>query len=324
MYHRVAKEATDPWSLCVSPDHFEEQLRVLKKRYHTMQFRSFTESLRIGKIPDQSIVITFDDGYADNLYEAKPLLEKHGIEATVFLVTGCIGTNRQFWSDELETLLLHPGQLPGTFRLEINETVFEKELQEGSQYTEEAYERFRSWKASESPPTKRHSFYYWLWEQLRPFPDELRRGAIDELWDWAGVQPPSNFLRRALTQNEVRSLCNEGLIEIGSHTETHPRLASIRFENQRVEINQSKAILEELTGKHLESFAYPYGWHGDYTPESVALVKIAGYTGACTTIPAVANEKSDPFQLPRMQVQNWNGDEFENHLQDWFSALGSN
>ena len=51
-------------------------------------------------------MVTFDDGYADNLWNAKPLLERYDVPAAVFVTTGYAGQDREFWWDELETLLL--------------------------------------------------------------------------------------------------------------------------------------------------------------------------------------------------------------------------
>ena len=66
-------------------------------------------------------MITFDDGYADVLHHAKPLLERHSVPATVFVATGAIGQRREFWWDELGGLFLQPGTLPEELELTVDE-----------------------------------------------------------------------------------------------------------------------------------------------------------------------------------------------------------
>ena len=56
-----------------------------------MPLQQLAQGLQDGNLPHRSIVVTFDDGYAANLHNAKPLLERYDIPATVFLTTGCIG-----------------------------------------------------------------------------------------------------------------------------------------------------------------------------------------------------------------------------------------
>src|SRR3989337_311080 len=74
-YHRVAEKDIDPWSLCVTPQHFAEHLEVLKQFAQPIGLIEMVEALLACNIPDRSAVVTFDDGYANNLYNAKPLLE---------------------------------------------------------------------------------------------------------------------------------------------------------------------------------------------------------------------------------------------------------
>ena len=68
-----------------------------------------------GDVPSAGVVVTFDDGYADNFHNAKPLLERYEIPATVFVTTGYLQDQREFWWDELERILLQPGTLPRFF-----------------------------------------------------------------------------------------------------------------------------------------------------------------------------------------------------------------
>jgi peptidoglycan/xylan/chitin deacetylase (PgdA/CDA1 family) len=128
MYHRVAEVDLDPWGLCVTPQYFAEHLSVLQKYAHPISLQQLTQAHRKGKIPHRAVAITFDDGYADNLYNAKPLLERYNIPATVFVATGQIGSQREFWWDELERVLVQPGTLPEKLCLEINGSTHQWEL----------------------------------------------------------------------------------------------------------------------------------------------------------------------------------------------------
>ena len=101
---------------------------------------------------------------------------------------------------------------------------------------------------------------------------------------------------------------------------THPVLASLPTELQRDEIHQSKARAEEILGRPVLSFAYPFGSRPDFTKETEAIVGEAGFTSACSTQPGLANRRLQRFQLPRFQVYNWNGDEFARHLLTWLDG----
>src|SRR5690242_19657355 len=92
LYHRVADLATDPFEQAISPRRFEEHLEVLVRRAQPVGLTELLKRLSTGKIAQRSAVVTFDDGYADNLHAAAPILQKHGVPATFFLSTGPIQT----------------------------------------------------------------------------------------------------------------------------------------------------------------------------------------------------------------------------------------
>ena len=99
LYHRVAEAGRDPHLLCVSPDNFRAQIKFLKENYKIIPLVKLVHDIRAGKVQRNSIVITFDDGYADNLYNALPVLEEYNAPATVFLVASYIDSNRPFYWD---------------------------------------------------------------------------------------------------------------------------------------------------------------------------------------------------------------------------------
>jgi hypothetical protein len=72
MYHRVAEPACDPWNLAVSLDNFDQQMQVLRRNRRPLPMRQLVEGLRVGDLPERAVAVTFDDGYMDNLVNAKP------------------------------------------------------------------------------------------------------------------------------------------------------------------------------------------------------------------------------------------------------------
>ncbi len=315
MYHRIADVDLDPWSLCVTPQHFAEHLTILQKYAKPISLQQLTQAHRQGKIPQRAVVITFDDGYVDNLDNAKPLLEKFNIPATVFITTGEVGKNREFWWDELERVLLKPGRLPDKLCLEINGSTHSWELGAAVDYSEGEYQSDRARNAWDGEPGSRLAFYYSVWEQLRPIPAFERQQLQDQIIAWASAEPTPRPSYRPLVREEVRTLAQGGLVEIGAHTVTHPFLSAHDVTFQRDEIQQSKADLEALLEHSVNSFAYPFG---DYAPDTVPLIPEAGFNCACSTVQHTVWRHSDCYQFPRFAVENWNSKEFEKRLFKWF------
>jgi peptidoglycan/xylan/chitin deacetylase (PgdA/CDA1 family) len=315
LYHRVAEVDSDPWSLCVTPQRLTEHLEVVRKHGNPVRLKQLNRALQDGKYSPRSIVITFDDGYANNLHNAKPLLERYDTPATVFVTSGYIGKNQEFWWDELDQVLLQPGRLPEKLCLRINGSMNEWTLGREVEYSEEEYRRDAGRRAEEAEVGSRLFFYYSVWEKLRPLTDEQRRQALDEIIAWAEVKPAARLTHRPLTFEEVCMLEEGGLTEVGAHTVTHPILAAHPLSVQRDEIRQSKADLEEVLGHTVTGFSYP---HGNYTAETVALIREVGFTCACSTVIGNVRRNADLFQLPRFEVGNWDGEEFAKRLSNWF------
>jgi peptidoglycan/xylan/chitin deacetylase (PgdA/CDA1 family) len=294
MYHRVAEVDLDPWGLCVTPEHFAEHLEVLSKSARVVSLQQLTEELDEGKPVDRSIAITFDDGYADNLLNAKPLLEKYDIPATVFVANGYVEQQQEYWWDELEKLFLQPGTLPEKLELNINKRHYQWELGEAATYSQEDYQQYQDWYAeAKNDPTPRHSLYRSVWRIMLPLLPEEQQEILNELRTWAGVKAETRSTHRPLTLTELPLLESGNLIEVGSHTVMHPFLSALPVPRQLQEIQANKARLEEILGHSVSSFAYPYG---DYSSKTVSLVQEAGFTRACSTISAGVRQKCDRFE----------------------------
>lgn len=316
LYHRVADVTSDFWSLCVSPRNFAEQMEVLQNLGIAVSLQQLNQTLEAGKRPQQQVVVTFDDGYADNLYNAKPILERYRIPATIFLTTGYMVQEREFWTDELDRLLLQPGKLPEVLSLKIQGTNYEWELGAASNYSEQDAQRYRHLNyLSLHIPSIRHSLYYSLYQLLYPLPARERWHLIEEIRIWAGVEIAVRSTHRTLTPEEISALAAGELIEIGAHTVFHPFLSTLSTDAQWLEITHSQAVLEDILGLPVVTFAYP---HGNFTEETKAIVQEVGFRCACSTVPKSVGKHSDRFALPRVVVEDCNGEEFARRLFEWF------
>ncbi len=318
-YHRITELATDPHLLCVSPQHFAEQLEVVRKYTRIVRLQHLTQALCEGDLKTRTLVITFDDGYADNLSHAKRLLAQYEIPATVFVTTGYIGHNREFWWDDLDRLLLQPGTLPETLCLRINGAPFQYVLGAAAHYSAEDYQHQRGWNIGQpDEPGPRQHLFRTLWHLMYSLLEIERQKVLDELQLWAGAQPTVRPTHRTLAADEVVQLAAGDGVEVGAHTVTHPVLSSLTIEEQRDEIRRSKADLEELLGRSVLSFSYPHGLRSTYTGETVTLVQESGFTCACTSLVDGVQRGSDCLQLPRVLIRDWDGDEFARYLWAFF------
>ncbi|HEX3035117.1 MAG TPA: polysaccharide deacetylase family protein [Thermodesulfobacteriota bacterium] len=318
LYHRVVELPSVFHSMCVRPQHFAEHLEVLQKSGRPMRLQQFVQALRKGHLPDRAVVVTFDDGYADNLYNAKPLLERYGIPATFFITTGYVGRGREFWWDELDRLLLQPRNLPETLSLSINGNLYQWHFgSEGNHNMDDKQFRNCPKVEKKDEPTPRQRTFRSIYRLLYSLPDGERQRALNKLLNWTGMEPKARPTHLTLSADELTKLAEGKLIEIGAHTVTHSSLPLLPNVEQRDEIYRSKAYLEESLSQSVTSFSYP---HGSLTEETAGLVREAGFICACSSSKGVILKGSNFFQLPRVVVGDWNGEEFAKHLRKWFSA----
>lgn len=320
MYHRVIQTEDDPEKLSVSPKCFAEHLDVLRKYARPTALQNLLLALKNNRIQPGTVAVTFDDGYANNLYEAKPLLERYDIPATVFVTTGYLELQGRFWQRALERLLLPPRTLPNKLRLSIEGLDRQWELEDESGIEQQAdSERNESANAEvKSRSTSRQSLYDSLCRILTPLPATSRNQLLRELFTWAGKGRNADDVSRPMTADELIRLSDGNLVEIGSHAVTHRVLAGMPADLQRSELIQSKAQLEDTLGRPITNFAYPYGKRSDYTEQTVRLIQESGYMSACSAFPGVVRKRTNLHELPRFAVHDWDGETFQRHLASWF------
>ena len=115
-YHRVTKLTCDEHQLAVSPANFRDQIKYICENFPVQRFDAPWSHKKL------SFVITFDDGYADNLYEALPILQEFSVPATFFVTSGFIGADKEFpWDGGLSPVRKEYRQLSHQELLQLAE-----------------------------------------------------------------------------------------------------------------------------------------------------------------------------------------------------------
>jgi peptidoglycan/xylan/chitin deacetylase (PgdA/CDA1 family) len=285
---RIQNSLTRAAGFSMDVKSFERRMRFLR-RYHCITISNVAEVLS-GKLslPNDAVVITFDDGYADNCLYAFPILNRFSLPATVYLTTSYIGSDQwlpmnqlydAIWRTTSKTLvvpdeLMKVGTLPATLPLgtEAQKLTAISCLRSGLKRM--ATDRFEACIET-------------MAADLLSEVSSMRGGDFDML-DWNQVQTMS------------------GLVEFGSHTASHTILSRAGKSRQEIEIARSKSAIQENLGSQPAHFAYPNGHREDYNEHSIQLLRQQGYQTAVTTEVGLNDSSSDPYQLRRMGLESPN------------------
>jgi peptidoglycan/xylan/chitin deacetylase (PgdA/CDA1 family) len=272
MYHRVLA-APDPL-LPDEPDvgRFAAEVDLLRQLFTVVGFSDAVERLAAGVLPPRAVAITFDDGYANNLQLAAPILAARGLVATFFVSTGFIDGGRMWNDTVIEAIRQGPARLDlgqlglGDYRLDAGIVARRQAIGD-------------------------------ILGRLKYLDLTQRQRCADAIGDQVGL---ARTARPMMSAEQLAELAALGM-EIGAHTVRHPILARLQPDEARAEILDSKRRLEEIVGRPVSAFAYPNGRPGtDYGPEHAAMVRDAGFTAAASTAWGAAVGATDRYQIPRV------------------------
>jgi peptidoglycan/xylan/chitin deacetylase (PgdA/CDA1 family) len=318
LYHRIAYPGVDPWSLCVTPECFSEHMEVLRRIAHPL---SLTELIRVraaAAIPDGAVAVTFDDGYLDNFTNAKPILDRHEVPATVFVCSGAVGSEEEFWWDELDRAFLQSNKrLQGRLAFEVAGERFTWTFEDS---TSAAEKDASSPSDGQSPEALALSACMTIWRALRPMTHQDQAAAIRQIKAWANLPDEARPTHRAMNVYEIAALTAGGLVEIGAHTVSHPLLPAHLRDVQEREILDSRTRLEEIVTYPIRHFAYPFG---KYDGTSVEILRNAGFASACKTGGTGLTPRHGIYELPRLAINNWSGDQFAEIVQNLLNVPDS-
>lgn len=270
-YHYVLERADPLLPGAPSAESFERQLRRIRKYCNPLALQEGVERLIAGTLPPRAVAVTFDDGYANNLDIAAPLLRKYDIPGIVFVAVDALERGIM-WNDIIiEAVRLARDKIDaGALGLgplsidESNRLIVKKRLIASVQ----------------NRPTKE------------------RMEMAQSLYSGVTNMP---LKRQMLRPDQLSELASAGL-DIGAHTMTHPILSTLDNAVALAEIGDSRTWIDNITGKPPALFAYPNGKRGhDYDARHAEMVKSLGFLAAVSADWGCATCDSSLFELPRFK-----------------------
>ncbi len=279
-YHDIG--APSFFNLQVPEEIFLSHVKyLLESNYNLISLEEAAELLKSKRpIPDDTVVITFDDGYKSIYKNVLSTVKQYNIPVTVFLSTEPVEKRRPLFVDALAYAF------ENTKNKKLNLT---------------------SWTLKEYPignQDLKEMAGYEINEYSKDLRSEDRRKFLEFIFEKLDVDLDSQELRdRMLSWDEVVESSRSG-VSFGVHTVTHPSLARISNDEAGDEILGSKKIMEEKLNSEVKTFAYPYGSAQDVSEAVRQIVIEKNFLCAVTLQNGVNNGGSDLFMLKRVCITN--------------------
>jgi peptidoglycan/xylan/chitin deacetylase (PgdA/CDA1 family) len=265
-YHGVCEDhlAAEPWMppFFVTRSSFEYQMRYLTRHAQVLPLSEAVRLMEQGRLPDKAASVTFDDGYANNLHVAYPILKALAVPATIFLATA----------------YQHSGDLFPFDRISLIDVISQGRAWRG--------DRIRKPLVAYAD----HPLDFVL-DRAQPWwPETLARLSAEQI---ATLRP--------LIAEEIDAF-DAGIIEFGAHTDTHCILRNESQARRLHEITESIRKTAELTGRPPQLFSFPNGRPGDFGEDDKAALRFAGMKAAVSTTSGTNGRRSDRFALARYSL----------------------
>ena len=280
MYHSVMEDPrcgdTFLGGIIHSQDVFRGQIELLARRYRPVSLEQVKRFVRgEAELPRRAVVVTFDDGYADNYEIAAPILNQAGVPATFYVTVQCVDQRRLPW----------PARLRFAFR------TTKKIIWSDSSGN--------AWPLSLE--SQREGGVLFACDECCKLAGPVQEKYVAGVEAELDTQVPVESGALMMNYEQIRALAEQAHI-IGSHTMTHPNLAHLDPQEARREMIESKQRLELQIKAEVRHFSYPCpALPPNWTDLTVAASREAGYETAVVTDGGSVRRGDNPLRLKRVR-----------------------
>ncbi|MGB7601055.1 MAG: polysaccharide deacetylase family protein [Candidatus Sulfotelmatobacter sp.] len=280
MYHSVLPDPSqwaDRWGeIAHSELVFRAQMELLAREFHPISLDEAIKLIRGGdELPRRSVVVTFDDGYADNYEVAMPALNQAGVPATFYVTVDCVENKRLPW--------------PSRLRFAFRNT------------------KLSVWSDSHGKhwplilPAEREAAFLSTCDACCQLSGTAQEDFVLRVERELEAKIPCEQNSPMLSYEQMRALQRHRHI-VGSHTMTHPNMAYLKAEDAVRELAESKRRLELNLETPIRHFSYPCpALSPHWSIETTEQIEVTGYETAVTTDNGLIHSGDNPFCLKRLR-----------------------
>lgn len=295
-YHGVDSVEEED-SLHIAPEAFKNEMQFLLKHYEVISMEDFEQRFFANRFNGHEMVVTFDDGYRNNLTYAAPVMQSLKIPFTVFISTAHVDSG-DYFPTAIARMIIRDSQLN---HLSLDCLRLEMPLYD-------VYHRKRICEAVIH--ALKHSNILLVKEICRQLIANVSADEYQSLCEQHHADKPLNW-------DEVQRLHHEYGGTIGSHGLQHFICNDYQTDEEVArQLSDSKRIIEERLKTECRYLAYPNGVYnaGDVTPFAMQMAEKAGYKLAFTTVTDRLHANFNPMLMPRLAAR------FE--MEDFIVKLG--
>jgi len=261
MYHYVRPYSADyPYFNNLSVDDFIQQLKTFDLEDGFLTKYEFLELIQKGENKDGA-VLTFDDGFKDHYNYVYPELEKRGLFGIFYIPTNIYKIKKLLPVHRVHYL---KGKFNAKDLLDEAYKHISDDMLEHSKIDEFDKEIYADQNNTEHEHTFKRLFNYFLKHAVR---DNLLDKLMENYFDEERL-----FDKVYMSKDELIDMENNGHI-IGSHTQNHPVLSRLTYEEQYKEIKGSFDYLKDFLSLDIKSFCYPYGERSTYDKNTLKILE---------------------------------------------------
>jgi peptidoglycan/xylan/chitin deacetylase (PgdA/CDA1 family) len=273
-YHRIGNSTMtglDPGVFSTDSDGLDEQIRALRRRFTFVSPSEALDVIEMKVVPKEPLaLLTFDDGYRDNLTQAFPVLASHGLKAIFFVVTSYLESPQVPWWDRLASLIRVMTLKYDSTNIALRDgRILEVTPHNLKNSIKQVLENFNA--CSQSDQEEFESYL----RRLAGINSTLPHSADH----FENIGDSTSEMDLMMSWEDIKTLHRAGM-SIGAHSHTHRILSGLDKASQRQEIRSSKRILESFLTSQVDFLAFPDGKRESFNSETMREAQEAGFRAA--------------------------------------------